>query len=66
MFHLHRLGTRINEAPVREPYQVLLDSRFIVDAAKFKMHLGKMLENTLSGTIKPMSVVEHPQTTLAV
>jgi hypothetical protein len=24
--------------------------------AKFKMHLGKMLENTLSGTIKPMSV----------
>ncbi|KAF2482571.1 Fcf1-domain-containing protein, partial [Neohortaea acidophila] len=38
----------------REPYQVLLDAQFIRDAHRFKMHLGKMLENTLSGLIKPM------------
>ena len=38
----------------REPYQVLLDSRIIQDASKFKMRLGSMLENTLHGSIKPM------------
>lgn len=38
----------------REPYQVLLDADIIKDAARFKMKLGGMLENTLHGQIKPM------------
>ena len=38
----------------REPYQVLLDADIIKDAARFKMKLGGMLENTLHGKIKPM------------
>lgn len=38
----------------REPYQVLLDADIIRDAARFKMKLGSMLENTVHGTIKPM------------
>ncbi|KAI5366290.1 Putative rRNA-processing protein Fcf1/Utp23 [Septoria linicola] len=38
----------------REPYQVLVDAELIKDAARFKMQLGKMLENTLHGEIKPM------------
>jgi U3 small nucleolar RNA-associated protein 23 len=38
----------------REPYQVLLDAGTIKDAARFKMKLGSMLENTLHGPIKPM------------
>ncbi|GIZ44016.1 hypothetical protein CKM354_000722500 [Cercospora kikuchii] len=38
----------------REPYQVLLDADLIKDAARFKMSLGKMLESTLHGEIKPM------------
>lgn len=51
-----RTGSAVNDSLVREPYQVLLDSQLIIDAARFKMHLGKMLENTLLGTIKPMFV----------
>ncbi|KAM3420356.1 hypothetical protein BST61_g3637 [Cercospora zeina] len=38
----------------REPYQVLLDADLIKDAARFKMQLGKMLQSTLHGEIKPM------------
>lgn len=38
----------------REPFQVLLDAQFILDASKFKMRLGSMLETTLHGSIKPM------------
>ncbi|KAF7198319.1 rRNA-processing protein utp23 [Pseudocercospora fuligena] len=38
----------------REPYQVILDADIIKDAARFKMQLGKMLQNTLHGEIKPM------------
>lgn len=38
----------------REPYQVLMDADIIRDAARFKMKLGSMLENTLHGAIKPM------------
>lgn len=38
----------------REPYQVLVDSNIIRDAARFKMRLGSMLSNTLHGEIKPM------------
>ncbi|KXT01194.1 hypothetical protein AC578_593 [Pseudocercospora eumusae] len=38
----------------RQPYQVILDADIIKDAARFKMHLGKMLQNTLHGEIKPM------------
>ena len=38
----------------REPYQVLLDAGTVKDAARFKMKLGSMLENTLHGPIKPM------------
>lgn len=38
----------------REPYQVLIDAQIIKDAARFKMRLGGMLENTLHGDIKPM------------
>lgn len=38
----------------REPYQVLLDAEIIQAAARFKMRLGQMLENTLHGKIKPM------------
>ncbi|GAB7364124.1 hypothetical protein MBLNU230_g4676t1 [Neophaeotheca triangularis] len=38
----------------REPYQVLVDSQIIRDAARFKMRLGGMLSNTLHGEIKPM------------
>lgn len=33
---------------------MLLDSQIIIDAAGFKMQLGKMLQDTLSGEIKPM------------
>ncbi|KAK4629500.1 rRNA-processing protein utp23 [Fulvia fulva] len=39
---------------LREPYQVLFDAAIIKDAARFKMKLGQMLENTLHGEIKPM------------
>jgi U3 small nucleolar RNA-associated protein 23 len=38
----------------RAPYQVLLSSTIIRDAARFKMQLGHMLSNTLHGEIKPM------------
>ena len=38
----------------RAPYQVLLSSTLIRDAARFKMQLGHMLSNTLHGEIKPM------------
>lgn len=38
----------------RAPYQVLLSSTLIRDAARFKMQLGHMLTNTLHGEIKPM------------
>lgn len=38
----------------RVPYQVLVDAEIIKDAARFKMQLGKMLEDTLHGEIKPM------------
>ena len=38
----------------RTPYQVLLDAAIIKDASAFSMHLGKNLESTLSGEIKPM------------
>lgn len=38
----------------RNPYQVLVDAEIIKDAARFKMQLGRMLENTLHGEIKPM------------
>lgn len=38
----------------RDPYQVLLSSQIIQDAARCKMRLGAMLENTLHGPIKPM------------
>lgn len=38
----------------REPYQVLLSSTIIQDAARCKMRLGSMLEHTVHGTIKPM------------
>ncbi|EME79627.1 uncharacterized protein MYCFIDRAFT_212270 [Pseudocercospora fijiensis CIRAD86] len=38
----------------REPYQVILDADIIKDAARFKMQLGQMLQNTLHGEIKPM------------
>ncbi|KAF2163892.1 hypothetical protein M409DRAFT_37174 [Zasmidium cellare ATCC 36951] len=38
----------------REPYQVLLTADIIQDAARFKMRLGSLLENTLHGEIKPM------------
>jgi U3 small nucleolar RNA-associated protein 23 len=38
----------------REPYQVLLSSEIIKDAARCKMRLGSMLEGTLHGQIKPM------------
>lgn len=38
----------------RAPYQVLLSSTIIRDAARFKMQLGSMLSNTLHGEIKPM------------
>ena len=38
----------------RAPYQVLLSSTIIRDAARFKMQLGHMLTNTLHGEIKPM------------
>lgn len=51
-----RMDAISNKVSVREPYQVLLDSQIIQDAARFKMRLGKMLENTLSGSIKPMFV----------
>jgi U3 small nucleolar RNA-associated protein 23 len=38
----------------RAPYQVMLSSTIIRDAARFKMQLGHMLSNTLHGEIKPM------------
>jgi U3 small nucleolar RNA-associated protein 23 len=38
----------------RAPYQVLLSSTIIRDAARFKMQLGHMLSSTLHGEIKPM------------
>jgi U3 small nucleolar RNA-associated protein 23 len=38
----------------RAPYQVMLSSTIIQDAARFKMQLGHMLSNTLHGEIKPM------------
>lgn len=38
----------------REPYQVLLDSAIIRDAARFKIRLGHMLQQTLHGDIKPL------------
>lgn len=38
----------------REPYQVLLDASTIIAASAFKMRLGKMLQGTLHGEIKPM------------
>ena len=38
----------------REPYQILVDASIIRSAASFKMRLGSMLSNTLSGEIKPM------------
>ncbi|KXT13876.1 hypothetical protein AC579_2400 [Pseudocercospora musae] len=38
----------------RQPYQVILDADIIKDAARFKMQLGQMLQNTLHGQIKPM------------
>ncbi|KAF2716321.1 hypothetical protein K431DRAFT_289510 [Polychaeton citri CBS 116435] len=38
----------------REPYQVLIDSGIIIAAARYKMRLGHLLQNTLHGDIKPM------------
>ncbi|KAF2468241.1 rRNA-processing protein UTP23 [Lindgomyces ingoldianus] len=38
----------------REPYQVLLDSQILQDAARFKMDLVGLLERTLQGKVKPM------------
>lgn len=38
----------------REPYQVLLDASIIIAASSFKMRLGKLLQDTLHGEIKPM------------
>lgn len=38
----------------REPYQILLSSSIIKDAARYKMQLGHMLSNTVHGEIKPM------------
>ncbi|CAK4031347.1 rRNA-processing utp23 [Lecanosticta acicola] len=38
----------------REPYQVLLDAQIIIDAARCKMQLGHLLQQTLHGAIKPM------------
>ncbi|KAF2187773.1 rRNA-processing protein UTP23, partial [Zopfia rhizophila CBS 207.26] len=38
----------------REPYQVLLDSQVLHDAARFKMDLVGGLERTLQGKVKPM------------
>jgi U3 small nucleolar RNA-associated protein 23 len=38
----------------RAPYQVMLSSTIIRDAARFKMQLGHMLSSTLHGEIKPM------------
>ncbi|TGZ82773.1 hypothetical protein EX30DRAFT_140590 [Ascodesmis nigricans] len=38
----------------REPYQVLVDSQMIQEAAKCTMDLAPALERTLRGTVKPM------------
>lgn len=48
---MHQYGLHFG---FREPYQVLIDAGMIKDAARFKMQLGSMLENTLHGQIKPM------------
>lgn len=48
---MHQYGLHFG---FREPYQVLLDAGTIQAAARFKMKLGSMLENTLHGQIKPM------------
>jgi U3 small nucleolar RNA-associated protein 23 len=48
---MHQYGLHFG---FREPYQVLLDAGTIQAAARFKMKLGAMLENTLHGQIKPM------------
>ncbi|KAK3709257.1 hypothetical protein LTR37_010995 [Vermiconidia calcicola] len=38
----------------RTPYQVLIDAQLIMDCAASKLNLGKLLESTLHGEIKPM------------
>ncbi|ORY09447.1 Fcf1-domain-containing protein [Clohesyomyces aquaticus] len=38
----------------REPYQVLVDSQFVQDAARFKMDMVHLLKRTVQGEIKPM------------
>jgi U3 small nucleolar RNA-associated protein 23 len=39
----------------RTPYQVLIDAQLIIDSAKCKLHLGKLLSDALGGAeIKPM------------
>jgi U3 small nucleolar RNA-associated protein 23 len=48
---MHQYGLAFD---FREPYQVLLSSEIIKDAARCKMRLGQMLESTLHGQIKPM------------
>jgi U3 small nucleolar RNA-associated protein 23 len=48
---MHQYGLAFD---FREPYQVLLSSEIIKDAARCKMRLGQMLEGTLHGQIKPM------------
>ncbi len=38
---------------VRPPYQVLIDADMIIEACKCKMDLGRLLEISLQGQIKP-------------
>lgn len=46
----------------RVPYQVLIDAPIIQDAARFKMRLGSMLENTLHGEISMSATQSKPLT----